>query len=196
MHRQPREAAAAGGGGRADRQRTAHAARWSARTTARSSRSPTCSKGKEGRFRKNLLGKRVDYSGRSVIVVGPHLKLHQCGLPQGDGAGAVQAVRHEDAGGDAGYTSNIKTAKRMIDKMNPEVWDALEEVISGAPGAAEPRADAAPPRHPGVRAGAGGRQGDPGPPAGLPRLQRGLRRRPDGGPRAALGVLRRRKRAS
>ena len=55
-------------------------------------------KGKEGRFRKNLLGKRVDYSGRSVIVVGPHLKLHQCGLPQGNGAGAVQAVRDEDAG--------------------------------------------------------------------------------------------------
>ena len=56
-------------------------------------------KGKQGRFRQNLLGKRVDYSGRSVIVVGPQLKLHQCGLPQPDGAGAVQALRHEAPGG-------------------------------------------------------------------------------------------------
>jgi DNA-directed RNA polymerase subunit beta' len=89
-------------------------------------------KGKEGRFRKNLLGKRVDYSGRSVIVVGPHLKLHQCGLPKEMALELFKPfvmktlVEH-------GYTSNIKTAKRMIDKMKPEVWDALEEVIREHP---------------------------------------------------------------
>ncbi|CEK16676.1 DNA-directed RNA polymerase subunit beta' [Chthonomonas calidirosea] len=89
-------------------------------------------KGKEGRFRKNLLGKRVDYSGRSVIVVGPHLKLHQCGLPKEMALELFKPfvmktlVEH-------GYTTNIKTAKRMIEKAKPEVWDALEEVIREHP---------------------------------------------------------------
>jgi len=89
-------------------------------------------KGKEGRFRKNLLGKRVDYSGRSVIVVGPHLKLHQCGLPKEMALELFKPfvmktlVERE-------YTQNIKAAKRMIDKMRPEVWDALEEVIREHP---------------------------------------------------------------
>jgi DNA-directed RNA polymerase subunit beta' len=94
-------------------------------------------KGKEGRFRKNLLGKRVDYSGRSVIVVGPHLKLHQCGLPK---EMALELFKPfvmknlcETKPNRAAYTSNIKTAKRMIDKMRPEVWDALEEVIREHP---------------------------------------------------------------
>ena len=89
-------------------------------------------KGKEGRFRKNLLGKRVDYSGRSVIVVGPRLQLHQCGLPK---EMAIELFKPfvMKALVERGYTSNIKTAKRMIDKLRPEVWDALEEVIREHP---------------------------------------------------------------
>ena len=89
-------------------------------------------KGKEGRFRKNLLGKRVDYSGRSVIVVGPHLKLHQCGLPKEMALELFKPFVMKTLV-ERGYTSNIKTAKRMIDKMRPEVWDALEEVIREHP---------------------------------------------------------------
>jgi DNA-directed RNA polymerase subunit beta' len=89
-------------------------------------------KGKEGRFRKNLLGKRVDYSGRSVIVVGPRLQLHQCGLPK---EMAIELFKPfvMKALVERNYTSNIKTAKRMIDKLKPEVWDALEEVIREHP---------------------------------------------------------------
>ncbi len=89
-------------------------------------------KGKEGRFRKNLLGKRVDYSGRSVIVVGPNLKLHQCGLPREMALELFKPFVMK-ALVEKQYTSNIKTAKRMIDKMRPEVWDALEEVIRQHP---------------------------------------------------------------
>ena len=89
-------------------------------------------KGKEGRFRKNLLGKRVDYSGRSVIVVGPHLKLHQCGLPKEMALELFKPFVMKTLV-ERGYTGNIKTAKRMIDKMRPEVWDALEEVIKEHP---------------------------------------------------------------
>ena len=89
-------------------------------------------KGKEGRFRKNLLGKRVDYSGRSVIVVGPALKLHQCGLPKEMALELFKPFVMKTLV-ERKYTSNIKTAKRMIDKMRPEVWDALEEVISEHP---------------------------------------------------------------
>ncbi|MHB0999772.1 MAG: DNA-directed RNA polymerase subunit beta' [Armatimonadota bacterium] len=89
-------------------------------------------KGKEGRFRKNLLGKRVDYSGRSVIVVGPHLKLHQCGLPKEMALELFKPFVMKTLV-EKNYTSNIKTAKRMIDRMRPEVWDALEEVISEHP---------------------------------------------------------------
>ena len=89
-------------------------------------------KGKEGRFRKNLLGKRVDYSGRSVIVVGPNLKLHQCGLPREMALELFKPFVMK-ALVEKQYTSNIKTAKRMIDKMRPEVWDALEEVIREHP---------------------------------------------------------------
>ncbi|MEO7718784.1 MAG: DNA-directed RNA polymerase subunit beta' [Capsulimonas sp.] len=89
-------------------------------------------KGKEGRFRKNLLGKRVDYSGRSVIVVGPRLLLHQCGLPK---EMAIELFKPfvMKALVERNYTSNIKTAKRMIDKLKPEVWDALEDVIREHP---------------------------------------------------------------
>ncbi len=89
-------------------------------------------KGKEGRFRKNLLGKRVDYSGRSVIVVGPHLQLHQCGLPKEMALELFKPFVMKTLV-ERGYTQNIKTAKRMIDKMRPEVWDALEEVIREHP---------------------------------------------------------------
>ncbi len=89
-------------------------------------------KGKEGRFRKNLLGKRVDYSGRSVIVVGPHLKLHQCGLPKEMALELFKPFVMKTLV-ERQYTGNIKTAKRMIDKMRPEVWDALEEVIREHP---------------------------------------------------------------
>ncbi len=87
-------------------------------------------KGKEGRFRKNLLGKRVDYSGRSVIVVGPELQLHQCGLPREMALELFKPfVMHELV--EKGHTTNIKTAKRMVDRVDPVVWDALEEVIEG-----------------------------------------------------------------
>ena len=89
-------------------------------------------KGKEGRFRKNLLGKRVDYSGRSVIVVGPDLKLHECGLPKEMALELFKPFVMKTLV-EKNYTSNIKTAKRMIDKMRPEVWDALEEVIKEHP---------------------------------------------------------------
>ncbi len=89
-------------------------------------------KGKKGRFRRNLLGKRVDYSGRSVIVVGPHLKLNQCGLPK---SMALELFRpFVIAGLDKhGYTSNIKGAKRFIERNRPEVWEVLEEVIQERP---------------------------------------------------------------
>lgn len=89
-------------------------------------------KGKEGRFRKNLLGKRVDYSGRSVIVVGPSLKLHQCGLPREMALELFKPFVMKTLV-EKKYTTNIKTAKKMIDRMRPEVWDALEEVISEHP---------------------------------------------------------------
>jgi DNA-directed RNA polymerase subunit beta' len=89
-------------------------------------------KGKEGRFRKNLLGKRVDYSGRSVIVVGPHLRLDQCGLPKEMAIELFKPFVMKRMV-EKGYTTNIKTAKRMVDRMRNEVWDALEEVIKEHP---------------------------------------------------------------
>ena len=89
-------------------------------------------KGKEGRFRKNLLGKRVDYSGRSVIVVGPELHLHECGLPKEMALELFKPFVMKTLV-ERGFTSNIKTAKRMIERMKPEVWDALEEVIKEHP---------------------------------------------------------------
>jgi DNA-directed RNA polymerase subunit beta' len=89
-------------------------------------------KGKEGRFRKNLLGKRVDYSGRSVIVVGPHLKLHQAGLPKEMALELFKPFVMKSLV-EKKITQNIKTAKRMIDRMHPAVWDGLEEVIREHP---------------------------------------------------------------
>ncbi|MBD3291805.1 MAG: DNA-directed RNA polymerase subunit beta', partial [Armatimonadia bacterium] len=87
-------------------------------------------KGKEGRFRKNLLGKRVDYSGRSVIIVGPELHLHQCGLPRVMALELFKPFVMNDLV-EHGHTTNIKTAKRMVDRVDPVVWDSLERVIEG-----------------------------------------------------------------
>ena len=89
-------------------------------------------KGKQGRFRQNLLGKRVDYSGRSVIVVGPELKLHQCGLPQEMALELFKPFVMKRLV-DKGYVHNIKSAKRMVERQKPEVWDVLEEVIHEHP---------------------------------------------------------------
>jgi DNA-directed RNA polymerase subunit beta' len=89
-------------------------------------------KGKQGRFRQNLLGKRVDYSGRSVIVSGPSLRLHQCGLPKLMALELfkpfimAQLVERKDA-------QNIKAAKRLVDESREEVWDVLEQVIQEHP---------------------------------------------------------------
>ena len=111
-------------------------------------------KGKQGRFRQNLLGKRVDYAGRSVIVVGPELKLHQCGLPRRMALELFKPflmyalVKEEKA-------ANIKSAKRMVERAHDDVWEVLESVVKQRPGAAQPCAHAAPARYPGLRAGPG-----------------------------------------
>ncbi len=142
-------------------------------------------KGKQGRFRQNLLGKRVDYSGRSVIVVGPELKLHECGLPKKMALELFKPFIYArlDA---KGLSGTVKQSKRMVEREQPQVWDILEEVIREHPvllnraptlhrlgiQAFEPQADRG--------------QGDPAASAGLRRLQRRLRRRPDGRARAAV----------
>jgi DNA-directed RNA polymerase subunit beta' len=89
-------------------------------------------KGKQGRFRQNLLGKRVDYSGRSVIVVGPDLEMHQCGLPKNMALELykpfiIQKLEEE------GYVHTVKSAKKFVEKERPEVWDILEEIIEDHP---------------------------------------------------------------
>lgn len=89
-------------------------------------------KGKQGRFRQNLLGKRVDYSGRSVIVVGPELNLHQCGLPKRMALELFKPFVFNKLE-ERGYASTLKAAKKLVEKERPEVWDALEEVISEHP---------------------------------------------------------------
>ena len=89
-------------------------------------------KGKQGRFRQNLLGKRVDYSGRSVIVVGPQLKLHQCGLPKLMALELFKPFVMKRLV-DLNHAQNIKSAKRMVERQRPEVWDVLEEVIGAHP---------------------------------------------------------------
>ncbi|MGH2669243.1 MAG: DNA-directed RNA polymerase subunit beta', partial [bacterium] len=89
-------------------------------------------KGKQGRFRQNLLGKRVDYSGRSVIVVGPELKLHQCGLPKRMALELFKPfVMHGLVA--RGLAHNIKSAKRIVERARPEVWDILDEIIKQRP---------------------------------------------------------------
>jgi DNA-directed RNA polymerase, beta'' subunit/160 kD subunit len=89
-------------------------------------------KGKQGRFRQNLLGKRVDYSGRSVIVAGPELRLHQCGLPK---LMALELFKPFIMSRlvERSQVQNIKAAKKLVDSMIPEVWDVLEEVIAEHP---------------------------------------------------------------
>jgi DNA-directed RNA polymerase subunit beta' len=89
-------------------------------------------KGKKGRFRRNLLGKRVDYSGRSVIVIGPKLKLHQCGLPK---TMALELYRPFVISKlvEYNYASNVKAAKRILERQRPDVWEVLEEVIKDRP---------------------------------------------------------------
>ena len=89
-------------------------------------------KGKQGRFRQNLLGKRVDYSGRSVIVVGPELKLYQCGVPKEMAIELFRPFVMKKLVAD-GLANNIKSAKKMIDKGKTEVWDALDEIIKDRP---------------------------------------------------------------
>ncbi|MBZ4655888.1 MAG: DNA-directed polymerase, beta subunit [Thermoanaerobacter sp.] len=89
-------------------------------------------KGKQGRFRQNLLGKRVDYSGRSVIVVGPELKVYQCGLPKEMALELFKPFVMKKLV-DEGLAQHIKSAKRMVEKIKPEVWDVLEEVIKEHP---------------------------------------------------------------
>lgn len=89
-------------------------------------------RGKQGRFRQNLLGKRIDYSGRSVIVVGPELKLHECGLPKDMALELFKpfVIRRLVANG---YVKTVKSAKKMVDKRSPEVWDLLEDIIEDHP---------------------------------------------------------------
>jgi DNA-directed RNA polymerase subunit beta' len=89
-------------------------------------------KGKQGRFRQNLLGKRVDYSGRSVIVVGPELKMYQCGLPKEMALELFKPFVMKKLV-EEGQAHNIKSAKRMVERVKPEVWDVLEEVIKDHP---------------------------------------------------------------
>ena len=89
-------------------------------------------KGKQGRFRQNLLGKRVDYSGRSVIVVGPELKIYQCGLPKEMAIELFKPFVMKELVAN-GTTHNIKSAKKMVERLQPEVWDVLEDVIKEHP---------------------------------------------------------------
>ncbi len=142
-------------------------------------------KGKQGRFRQNLLGKRVDYSGRSVIVVGPELKLHQCGLPKQMALELFKPFVMKR------LVDLSLRAEHQVGQAHGRAFPApgLGRARGGhprAPGAAQPGPDPAPPRHPGLRARAGRGQGHPDPPAGLPGVQRRLRRRPDGRARAPV----------
>ncbi|MBU8791022.1 DNA-directed RNA polymerase subunit beta' [Oceanobacillus caeni] len=89
-------------------------------------------KGKQGRFRQNLLGKRVDYSGRSVIIVGPHLKMYQCGLPKEMALELFKPFIMKELV-ERGLAHNIKSAKRKIERVHPDVWDVLEDVIKEHP---------------------------------------------------------------
>ena len=89
-------------------------------------------KGKQGRFRQNLLGKRVDYSGRSVIVVGPELKIYQCGLPKEMAIELFKPFVMKELVS-RGISQNIKNAKKLVERLDTQVWDVLEEVIKEHP---------------------------------------------------------------
>ena len=132
-------------------------------------------KGKSGRFRMNLLGKRVDYSGRSVIVIGPELKLNQCGLPKKMALVLFEPfiIRRLK---ELGHVHTVRSAKKMIERQESVVWDILEEVTKGHPVLLNRAPDAAPSLDPGVRARPHRRRSHPRSPARLHRLQRGLRR--------------------
>ena len=142
-------------------------------------------RGKQGRFRQNLLGKRVDYSGRSVIVVGPELKIYQCGLPKEMALELFKPFVMKRLV-ETQKASNIKDAKKKVDKVDASVWDALENVIKEHP----VLLNRAPTLHrlsiqafePVLVEGTC----DKAPPARLHRIQRGLRRRPDAGSRSAF----------
>ena len=142
-------------------------------------------KGKTGRFRQNLLGKRVDYSGRSVIVVGPELRLHQCGLPKKMALELFKPFIYNKLE-ERGLVTTIKSAKKMVERELPEVWDILDEVIREHP----VMLNRAPTLHRlGIQAfepmlieGKAIQLH----PLGVRGLQRRLRRRPDGGARAVL----------
>ena len=142
-------------------------------------------KGKQGRFRQNLLGKRVDYSGRSVIVVGPELKLHQCGLPKKMALELFKPFIYHKLEA-AGHCTTIKQAKELVEAAGIDRLGHPRRRNSRASSSAQSRSHAAPPRHSGLRAGARRRQSHPHPPARLHRVQRGLRRRPDGGSHSAF----------
>jgi len=122
-------------------------------------------KGKQGRFRQNLLGKRVDYSGRSVIVVGPELKMDQCGLPKEMALELFKPFVMKDLV-EKGIANNIKSARKMVERAKPEVWDSLETVIKGHPVPAEPCTYPAPSGHSGLQPRAGGRPCRQAAPAG------------------------------
>ena len=131
-HHPQRKADAAAVGRRAVRQQPLQAARCSARSNRPLKSLTDMIKGKQGRFRENLLGKRVDYSARSVIVVGPDLRLHQCGLPKKIALELFQPfiIRRLK---ELGHADTIKSAKKMLERKDDEVWDILEEVIRNHP---------------------------------------------------------------
>ena len=108
-------------------------------------------KGKQGRFRQNLLGKRVDYSARSVIVVGPELKMHECGLPKNMAAELYKpfVIRKLI---ERGIVKTVKSAKKIVDRKEPVVWDILEHVMKGHPVPPQPSPDTSPSRYPGIPA--------------------------------------------
>jgi hypothetical protein len=141
-------------------------------------------KGKQGRFRQNLLGKRVDYSGRSVIVVGPTLKLHQCGLPKRMALELFKPFIFSKLQS-RGLAATIKAAKKMVERGRPRSGTSWRRSSASTRSCstARRRCTASASR---LRAGADRGQGHPAPPAGLHRLQRRLRRRPDGGACAAV----------
>ena len=105
--------------------------------------------GKQGRFRQNLLGKRVDFSGRSVIVVGPELMLHQCGLPKRMALELFRPFIYARLQAQ-GYSPTIKRSKQMVDEEDPRVWDALAEVVREHPVLLKSCSDASPARYPGI----------------------------------------------
>mgnify|MGYP000022441958 CR=1 FL=1 len=142
-------------------------------------------KGKQGRFRQNLLGKRVDYSGRSVIVVGPSLRMHQCGLPKPMALELFKPFVIKRLV-DLNYAQNMKSAKRLVDRGDSEVWGRARRGHRRASGAPEPCTYVAPSGYSGIRADSGGRQGHPPAAACLRRIQRRLRWRSDGSPPAAV----------